>query len=100
MTDIGNTTPAENEDVAFATSVQWAGPAGVAKLSWTVDNGLAGELVVSDDTLSAKLVTAPGNFSAVVTVSAANGVSDQATVSRVAGEIAAIGLSASVVPKA
>lgn len=104
MPDIGIFKPSETEDVVFTTAVAWSGPPGTATLAWTLNNdaGTAGTLEVSADTLSAKLVTAPGAFSARVVVTAPNGVSDLATVTRdaaPASEVTAIGLGASVLPK-
>ncbi len=100
MTDIGVIQPAPTEDVQFNTNVQWSGNPGTASLSWSLDNGLAGDLSISPDTLSAKLITAGGDIEAVITCSAMGGaVSDSATVRRVQGQITAIGLTAQVVPK-
>jgi len=99
MTDIGVIVPGENEDVQFGTNLQWDGTPGNSSLTWLLDSGFAGELHVAPDTLSAKLVTNPGNFSAHVTVTAPSGVSDSATVERIAGAITAIGLNATLVTK-
>lgn len=101
MTDIGTIVPGPNDDVQFTTSPEWQGTPGGLAFNWTIDSGLAGELIVAADTQSAKLVTAPGDFTATIVVTdPASGVSDQATVERKAGVLTAIGLAAALVPKA
>lgn len=101
MTDIGNITVRADEDVVFATAVQWSGEPGTANLAWTLDNGNAGTLEVAADTLSARLVTAAdGNFEANITArDPLTNTQDTAMVTRTPSGITAIGLNATVVSK-
>jgi len=101
MTDIGVTTPALDQDVAFTTDPKdAAGLPAIGTFQWTLSDPAGGTLEVAADGYSAKLITAAGEFTAVVTVTdIVTQVSDTATVSRQAGALAAIGLKAALVAK-
>jgi hypothetical protein len=92
--------PTATDDVQFTTSPTFQGVPGVVAFNWTLDNGHAGDLQVAADQQTAKLVTAAGDFSAhVVVTDPATGITETATVSRIAGVLTAIGLGATLVPK-